>query len=223
MSNEALHREHRYAHIRSSSSREFSSPDPDLVKISNACAVIQHSLTTDSISCVCQHQSSPLSIQVHYINKNHMELGVDEQLIETWCRRKLILAKCDHIPSSAFEKAWLDLKKFLPYRTDYNQSICLFDEGNNIYFYGLPNIVQHLQQAVQSLIMKYKITESACVMPKSQVIRCIEGYCLIYLGLSRFSTHHSVSKENQCIGKTPRQHLEHILLCSISTSLASRI
>ena len=131
-----------------------------MVKISNACAVIQHSLTTDSISCVCQHQSSPLSIQVHYINKSHTEFGVDEQLIETWCRQKLILAKCDRLPSAAFEKEWLELKAIVARRADYNQSICLFDGGNTIYFYGLPNIVQHLQQAVQSLIMKYKITES---------------------------------------------------------------
>ena len=181
-------------YVRATSTTSFTYLDPDLVQISDAYAVIQHTLTTANIMCVCQHQSSPLSIQVHYIHKSHPEFGVDEQLIETWCRRKLILVKCHRLTSTAFDKEILELTATIARRSDFNQNICLLDQGNTIYLYGLPDIVQRLQQAVQSIIMKYKNVDIARVMPKSEVIRCIESCCSIPLGFSRLSMHRSASK-----------------------------
>ncbi|CAF1379978.1 unnamed protein product, partial [Rotaria sp. Silwood1] len=125
--------------------------DSGWTKISDAARVIQHHLNINNNRCVCRQQISPTSIQVHYIDKKHHQLGVDEQVIETWCRKKLILATCT---SNIVEPEWKILKTKIFQRSDYGIDICLFDEQQTISFFGLPEVVNHVQQLFEDKKIK---------------------------------------------------------------------
>ncbi|CAF3583212.1 unnamed protein product [Rotaria sp. Silwood1] len=122
------------------------------VKITNAVHVIQHHFNVLNIKCVCQQQVSPLAILVHYIDKEHIEFGVDEQIIDGLCRKTLVLAKCT---SATFEKEWESLKMKIYIRDDYGKDICLFDEQQTITLFGLPEVVKNVQQLFEDKKPKY--------------------------------------------------------------------
>ncbi|CAF1335504.1 unnamed protein product [Rotaria sp. Silwood1] len=126
--------------------------DNGWVKITNAVHVIQHHFNVLNIKCVCQQQVSPLAILVHYIDKEHIEFGVDEQIIDGLCRKTLVLAKCT---SATFEKEWESLKMKIYIRDDYGKDICLFDEQQTITLFGLPEVVKNVQQLFEDKKTKY--------------------------------------------------------------------
>ncbi|CAF3324526.1 unnamed protein product [Rotaria sp. Silwood2] len=129
----------------------FISLDSGWTKISDATRVIQCHLNINNNRCVCQQQISPTSILVHYVDKKHPQLGVDEQVIETCCRKKLILATCT---STTVEPEWTILKTEIFQRWDYGINICLFDEQQKISFFGLPEVVKHVQQLFEDKKIK---------------------------------------------------------------------
>ncbi|CAF1000281.1 unnamed protein product [Rotaria sordida] len=117
--------------------------DSGWMKITDAVRVIQHHFDVKNIKCVCQQQISPLSILVHHIDKEHIEFGINEQIIDTLCRKKLILVTCT---SATFENERMALKTKIFQRDDYGKDICLFDEQKTISLFGLPEIVKNVQQ-----------------------------------------------------------------------------
>ncbi|CAF2687797.1 unnamed protein product [Rotaria sp. Silwood2] len=117
--------------------------DHDWTKINDAIHVIQYHLDTMNIKCVCQQQIAPASIMVHYIDKTHIEFGVDEQIIEKLCRETLISVICT---STIVEKEWAALKSRILQRDNYGKDISLLDEQQTISLFGLPEIVKQVQQ-----------------------------------------------------------------------------
>ncbi|CAF3345786.1 unnamed protein product, partial [Rotaria sp. Silwood2] len=115
----------------------------DWTKINDAIHVIQYHLDAMNIKCVCQQQIAPASIMVHYIDKTHIEFGVDEQIIEKLCRETLISVICT---STIVEKEWAALKSRILQRDNYGKDISLLDEQQTISLFGLPEIVKQVQQ-----------------------------------------------------------------------------
>jgi hypothetical protein len=121
------------------------------LKINDSFRVIQHQLNLRNIICVCQQQTSPISIQIHHIDKKHNQLGVDEQIIETLCRNQLILTTCKLM---VLGNEWTTLKTDILKRGDYGKDICLFDEQQIITLYGLPHVVKDIQQQFETINQK---------------------------------------------------------------------
>ncbi|CAF4582707.1 unnamed protein product [Rotaria sp. Silwood1] len=117
----------------------------------NYCAKLDMEDSADVNSRSLQ-QVSPLAILVHYIDKEHIEFGVDEQIIDGLCRKTLVLAKCT---SATFEKEWESLKMKIYIRDDYGKDICLFDEQQTITLFGLPEVVKNVQQLFEDKKPKY--------------------------------------------------------------------
>ncbi len=100
---------------------------------------------------MCQQQTSPISIQIHYIDKKHNTLGVDEQIIETLCRQQLIVTTCKPTVSG---NEWITLTMNILKRGDYGKDICLLDEQQIITLYGLPNVVKDVQKQFETINQK---------------------------------------------------------------------
>jgi hypothetical protein len=125
--------------------------DISWLKIRDAALVIQCQLNLRNIICVCQQQTSPISIQIHHIDKGHDKLGVDEQIIETLCRNQLILTTCKPM---VLGNEWTTLKTDILKRCDYGKNICLFDEQQIITLYGLYHVVKDIQQQFETINQK---------------------------------------------------------------------
>ncbi|CAF4758134.1 unnamed protein product, partial [Rotaria socialis] len=80
--------------------------DSGWIKMIDAVRVIQHQLNISKIKGICQQQLLPVSILVHYIDKEHVGFGVDEQILDVLCRKKLVFATCT---SNELEKEWSTL------------------------------------------------------------------------------------------------------------------
>ncbi|CAF3890016.1 unnamed protein product [Rotaria sp. Silwood2] len=148
--------------------------DNDWIKMSDAVRVIQHHFDLMEIKCLCQQQTSPLSILVHYIDKAHTEFGIDEKIIERLCRKQLILTKCT---STTFENVWTALKTNIFQRDDYGKDICLFDEQQTISLYGLPEVVKHVQKLFEDKKTKYvpSVVKDQPSKPETLPISKVEG------------------------------------------------
>ncbi|CAF3757861.1 unnamed protein product [Rotaria socialis] len=121
--------------------------DSGWIKMIDAVRVVQHQLNISKIKGICQQQLLPVSILVHYIDKEHVEFGVDEQILDVLCRKKLVFATCT---SNEFEKEWSTLKTKIFARDDYGKDICLSHEKQTISLFGLPDVVKTVQQLIES-------------------------------------------------------------------------
>jgi hypothetical protein len=125
--------------------------DIDWLKIKDATLVIQHQMNRRNTICICQQQTSPISILVHHIDKGHNKLGVDEQIIDSLCRQQLIVTTCKPIVPG---NEWITLKNDILKRSDYGKDICLLDEQQIITLYGLPHVVKDVQQQFTTINQK---------------------------------------------------------------------
>jgi hypothetical protein len=121
------------------------------IKMKDATRVIQHQFDVHKIIYVFQLQTSPVSMQIHHIDKSHDELGVDEQIIELLCREQLILRTCKPI---VVGNEWITLTSDILKRDDYGKDICLLDEQKIITLYGLPHAVKNVQQQFEKINQK---------------------------------------------------------------------
>ena len=106
---------------------------------------------------------------VHHVEKKHREFGIDEQIIETVCRKKLVQATCIHMLPTRFETEWIMLKTTILQRADYRKDICLFYERPILSLFGLPQIVKDLEQQFNAIKMKDKKIENSFPDTKIQV------------------------------------------------------
>jgi hypothetical protein len=107
---------------------------------------------------------SPISILVHYIDKKHNKLGVDDQVIDTLCRKTLVLATCK---STKFQNERTILKTTILRRGDYGKDICLFDHQQTITLYGVPHVVKDVQQRFESIDKKDEKINDVSLVVKS--------------------------------------------------------
>ncbi|CAF3295032.1 unnamed protein product [Rotaria socialis] len=121
--------------------------DSGWIKMIDAVRVIQHQLNISKIKGICQQQLLPVSILVHYIDKEHVGFGVDEQILDVLCRKKLVFATCT---SNELEKEWSTLKTKIFARDDYGKDVCLSHEKQTISLFGLPDEVKTVQQLIES-------------------------------------------------------------------------
>jgi hypothetical protein len=106
---------------------------------------------------------------VHHIAKKHTEFGIDEQIIETVCRKKLVQATCIQMTPTRFEMEWIMLIKTILQCEDYGKHICLFHERPFISLFGLPHTVSILQQQFDSINKKDKTIQNPVSLVKIQV------------------------------------------------------
>lgn len=112
---------------------------------------------------------SPISMLVHYIDKKHIELGVSEQIIDTLCRKKLVIAICTHSLSTRFQKEWMALTANILRRADYGKDICVLDEQQTVTLFGLPQVVKDLQQEFELINRKDNQFKNPVIVTTSQV------------------------------------------------------
>jgi diaminopimelate epimerase len=126
-------------------------------------------LASYNIIYVCQQLTSRKSIVVHFVDKKHTEFGIDEQIIEIVCRKKLVQATCIQMTPTRFEMEWIMLTKTILQRDDYGKDICLFYERPFISLFGLPHIVSILQQQFDSINKNDKTMQNLVSVVKPQV------------------------------------------------------
>ncbi|CAF4133192.1 unnamed protein product, partial [Adineta steineri] len=127
------------------------------VQITDAVQVIQYQLDNVNILCVCEQQTSPISIRIHYIDGTYNELGISEQIIDELCRTKLIQVTCKPI---RLDNEWMALKTKVLHCDDYGKNICLFDEQHTVTLYGTLQLVKDVLLQFESLNKKNQITKN---------------------------------------------------------------
>ena len=122
---------------------------------------------------MCEQQRSPVCLLIHYVNKEHQQLGVDEQIIEAVCRQQLIVSTCKPVRVG---NEWLALKNNVLQCADYGKDICLLEQQQIITLYGLPHVVQDVQQQFEILNQKEATLLSVrALATRSESIRSVEA------------------------------------------------
>jgi len=107
--------------------------------------------------CICQ-KISPTIVHINYFDLTNPQFGVDEQKIEDLINNQFSLATITYnqqSTSSKFTKEWTNLEDLIRKRDDYKKNICLYNEINAIYLFGLTKLVKEFRQAFEQLKNKY--------------------------------------------------------------------
>ena len=124
-----------------------------------AALVIQHQLNQVNKVCVCESQTSPLSIQVHYIDQPQSELGLDERTIDAICQQQLKFAECTLSPSNRYANEWNSVTTSITTRVDYGKDICLDESQGKTSLYGLPILVTQYQKKLEAINEREKASQ----------------------------------------------------------------
>ncbi|CAM4776475.1 unnamed protein product [Rotaria magnacalcarata] len=170
----------------------------------DAVRVIQHQLNISKVKCICQQQLLPVSILVHYIDKQHSEFGVDEQILDTLCRKKLVFATCT---SNEFEKEWLTLKTKILARADYGKDICLSHEKQTISLFGVPDVVKTVQQLIESQKMDTSQSAIKDEANKPEIIATPKAHISKIENSSKSSESNLYPESNQITTQTVQTYL----------------
>jgi hypothetical protein len=131
--------------------------DGNWTKIEEATQVIQHHFTLSDLLCTCQKVSSTI-VYVNYFDLTNPQFGVDEQKIEDVINNQFSLATITYTQqsiSSKFTQEWTELEQTIRKRDDYKKDICLYNEANAIYLFGLTKLVKEFRQAFEQLKNKH--------------------------------------------------------------------
>ena len=109
--------------------------------------------------CACEHQTSPLSIHIHYIDQHQSELGLDEHTIDFVCQERLTFAECTLSASNRFASEWNEVMNNILRRTDYGSNVSLESVQGTISLYGLAATVQNCVDALEEINVKEKCAE----------------------------------------------------------------
>ncbi|CAM4845808.1 unnamed protein product, partial [Rotaria magnacalcarata] len=178
--------------------------DSGWIKMIDAVRVIQHQLNISKVKCICQQQLLPVSILVHYIDKQHSEFGVDEQILDTLCRKKLVFATCT---SNEFEKEWLTLKTKILARADYGKDICLSHEKQTISLFGVPDVVKTVQQLIESQKMDTSQSAIKDEANKPEIIATPKAHISKIENSSKSSESNLYPESNQITTQTVQTYL----------------
>ena len=133
------------------SSRSSSRSDHPWIRIQVAVYVLRYFFKSANIPCVCEHQMNPLSIHIHYIDRSQTELGVDEQVLDDWCLKRLSFASISLPDKSPFYSEWMESLREIRSHVFNRVKIGLTVENGRILLFGAPNLVQLYQQRFQPL------------------------------------------------------------------------
>ena len=142
--------------------------------------MIQHHFNLNDLKCTCQKVSSTV-VYVNYFDVTNPQFGVDEQKIEDLINNQFSLATITYNPqstSSTFTKEWTDLEDLIRKRDDYKKYICLYNETNAIYLFGLTKLVKEFRQSFEKLKNKH--------VPQSCKVTLSEKQVKSYLFLFRY-------------------------------------
>jgi hypothetical protein len=127
--------------------------DGNWTKIEEATQIIQHHLLSIDLICTCQ-KISPTTVHINYFDLTNPQFGVDEQKIEDLINNQFTLATIPYdkqSTSTKFTKEWTNLEETIRQRDDYKKNICLYNESNAIYLFGLTKLVKEYRQAFEQL------------------------------------------------------------------------
>jgi hypothetical protein len=133
--------------------------------------VIQHHFNLIDLICTCQKVSSTV-VYVNYFDLTNPQFGVDEQKIEDLINNQFSLATITYTPqstSSKFTKEWTDLEDLIRKRDDYKKDICLYNETNAIYLFGLSKLVKDFRQIFEKLKNKHVPQPCKITLSEKQV------------------------------------------------------
>ena len=119
------------------------------IKIHESVYVIQHFLQLDNIVSVCEYQTNPFSIQIHFVDENHSEFGVDEQKLDDWCSKRLTFTEITLQNPS--DDQWTKVMNEIRGRSDYRQKISLTYEKASICIFGICELIEFYQKSFQRL------------------------------------------------------------------------
>jgi hypothetical protein len=118
--------------------------------------------------CTCQ-KISATTVYVNYFDITNPKFGVDEQKIEDTINNLFSSATIPYnrqSTSSKFTKEWIDLEETIRKREDYTKDICLSNETNAIYLFGLTKLVKEFRQGFEQL--KNKHVPQSCKISLSE-------------------------------------------------------
>ncbi len=133
--------------------------------------MIQHHFNLIDLICTCQKVSSTV-VYVNYFDLTNPQFGVDEQKIEDLINNQFSLATITYTPqstSSKFTKEWTDLEDLIRKRDDYKKDICLYNETNAIYLFGLSKLVKDFRQIFEKLKNKHVPQPCKVTLSEKQV------------------------------------------------------
>ena len=148
--------------------------DGNWTKIEEATQIIQHHFTLNDLMCTCQ-KVSPTSVYVNYFDVTNPQFGVDEQRIEDLINNLFSLATITYnqqSTSSKFTKEWTDFEDTIRKRADYRKDICLYNEINAIYLFGLTKLVKEFRQVFEQLKNKHVPQSCKITLSETQVCNC---------------------------------------------------
>ncbi|CAF1511634.1 unnamed protein product [Adineta steineri] len=140
-------------------------------KIEEATQVIQHHFTLLNLICTCQ-QISLTNVIVNYFDITNPQFGVDEQQIEDLINNQFSSATINYnqqTTSSQFMKEWTSLEETIRKRNDYKKNICLYNETNTIYIFGVTKLVKEFRQTFEQLKNKYVPQSCKIVLSPKQL------------------------------------------------------
>jgi hypothetical protein len=119
--------------------------------------MIQYHFNLNDLICTCQ-KISPTSVHVNHFDVTNPQFGVDEQKIDDIINNQFSLATITYTQQSTaskFTKEWTELEETIRKGKNYKKDICLFNETNAIYLFGLTKLVKELRQAFEQLKTKH--------------------------------------------------------------------
>lgn len=132
------------------------------IKIQDSVYVIQHFLHLENIVCVCEYQTNPFSVQIHFVDENHSEFGIDEEKLDDWCSKRLTFTEITLQNPS--DDQWTKVMNEIRGRSDYRQRISLIYKNASICIFGTCELIEFYQKSFEQL----KQNEIDCLLEQKK-------------------------------------------------------
>ena len=133
---------------------------------------------------------------MYYFKVTNPQFGVDEQVIDNLIQDRFQLAIINYnkqAVSSVFKNDWNDLGETICKRNDYKTNICLYEEFNTLYLFGLAELVKEFDDKFQQLINKHKPQSCKITLSERQVQICKSFSTTNYLNCLTQLERHSLA------------------------------
>jgi hypothetical protein len=145
--------------------------DKNWTKVEDAIHVINYQFKIYDMICICE-RISPTNVNVYYFDITNSQFGISEDRIEKIINDSLRLAIINLNQQSISVKLKKDLTSLeenVRKRNDYNETICLSNESNTIYLFGVPESVDEFQQKFEQLKGKNDLQPCRITLSEYQV------------------------------------------------------
>jgi hypothetical protein len=103
--------------------------------------------------CACQ-KISPTTVHINHFDVANPHFGVDDQNILDLINNQFLSATIVYtkqLASTIFTKEWTNLEETIRQRNDYAKNICLHNEADVIYLFGLTKLVKEYREKFELL------------------------------------------------------------------------